>query len=231
MLVRPKEHPLQWYPFNLKPTVEVFQAYINTVEEQVVAGIDGFHANEEVVVPDDFDEEGWPRFVKIHKGLDGDNWDLHGIFTDFFPNLQRYSTLITLFSFFEQELDRLCRWFHKSEKLAIAHTDLAGKGVERAKIYLSKAGGIDFGAIGSWSEIMRIQRIRNLIVHADGVLPKEEDKKLKQYIDECTHLSSNKSIILHNGYLAHVLKAFDECFAQVHKAIEERYKIKSTQQA
>ena len=48
--------------------------------------------------------------------------------------------------------------------------DLRGKGIKQARLYLEKVAKINFEELNAeWAELVTLNRIRNYIVHADGV--------------------------------------------------------------
>ena len=59
-----------------------------------------------------------------------------------FPNLQRQSALVTLFSFVEYELDGLCELFQKELGSRVELSDLKGSGIDRAILYLERVAGL-----------------------------------------------------------------------------------------
>ncbi|HUX80237.1 MAG TPA: hypothetical protein VMW10_10920, partial [Alphaproteobacteria bacterium] len=69
----------------------------------------------------------------------------------------------------EISLNDLCRYLCNSKKLYLSLEDLRGDGTERAKLYLTKACLIDFPeSSNEWNEILKLNKIRNCIVHAQG---------------------------------------------------------------
>ena len=85
------------------------------------------------------------KIITVHKELDDDTWNLKSVFEEYFPSLQRRSALVTLFSFFEHELDALCKRIQLQENSRLALADMAGKGIHRSTTYLSKVCDIAAG--------------------------------------------------------------------------------------
>ena len=80
----------------------------------------------------------------------------------------RSSTVVSLYSCLEKQMHVLCKRLEKTNKFPISVTDLKGDGVVRSKIYLSKMAGISFdsnGMNGHWSNIIKLNKVRNQIVH------------------------------------------------------------------
>jgi len=104
--------------------------------------------------------------------------------------LQLYysSIIISLYSFLEQSMLRLCMISEGSQTIKIS--DIAGKGIFQFKTYLEKVVKIDFKPINDeWNEIRKYNHLRNLFVHAsNSVLDKSESKKRINSIREIKDL-------------------------------------------
>jgi hypothetical protein len=88
-------------------------AYARDIEDQIVRGMEGFRENKRTEIIEADNEEEAERFTEIHNGLDDGIWNLTEILKEYFPNLQRRSALITIFSFFEHELDEPARLWRR----------------------------------------------------------------------------------------------------------------------
>jgi hypothetical protein len=98
--------PSTWYRYDVQFAIELLQAYIDGAEQQALDSIETFRREKTTHVFEEAPEEGSGRIVETHKGLDDETWDLNTVFETYFPNLQRRSTLITVYSFLEHELGR-----------------------------------------------------------------------------------------------------------------------------
>jgi hypothetical protein len=227
MLFAPLNHPLNWYRYDVKGSLELLDSYVSDIESQVAKGIANFEANAETIVVEGKNPEEPPRFIQIHQSLDDQAWDLGVIFCEYFPNLQRRSALITLFSFFEYELNKACNLFQEFEKYQVSLGDISGVGIERAKTYLRKVASLDLNpATPEWTEVKNIQALRNLIVHADGRILDGDGKKrsgVARYVKESPHLVCETEVFIRAGYLKHVLNSFNAYFEQINNAIKRRY--------
>ncbi|NHC63073.1 hypothetical protein [Paenalcaligenes suwonensis] len=221
------DHPLYWYKYNVSGSIEILDAYISDVEQQVDKSTANFKANSEEVVIEGVYKDEPPTCITVYKGLNGGSWDLNAIFLEYFPNLQRRSALITLFAFFEHELNKLCALFQATEKYQLSLKDVAGVGIARARTYLSKVALVDLtDPPKPWSDIKNIQALRNLVVHADGRLPQDgqtDRSALHKYIENNELLTGDREVVLRAGYLKYSLTCFDEYFTQIDKAIHQRY--------
>ncbi|MEL7968200.1 hypothetical protein AAG587_17690 [Vreelandella neptunia] len=96
--------------------------------------------------------------------------DIHEIENTFIDTFRK-STLVSLYSFLERQMNLLCKRVEKQNSLPIAVTDLKGEGVVRSKQYLEKMASIDFSSGGMnalWSAISDLNKLRNQIVHEEG---------------------------------------------------------------
>lgn len=228
MLVTPRRHPLNWYAYDVSGSVELLHAYVDDIERQVEKGIHDFHSNEEVVLVDSHFGEEAERAIEVHKGLGDDTWDLRSVFEEYFPNLQRRSALITLFAFFEHELEKLCHLLQKQETYSLDVSEVNGRGVHRASTYLEKVAGVDpKRSSAEWAEIQSIQSIRNLIVHTEGKLVDGKNKRRtaeSDYVNRSPLLEGDDEVLLKAGYLAHVLSTFDDYLKLVEHGVKAKYR-------
>lgn len=227
MVFRPYTHPLNWYQHEITGSIELLNSYVRDVEQQIAKGIADYKSNaKKIIVDEQFGAESG-RIVEVHNGLDDGTWDLSEIFEVYFPNLQRRSALITLYSFFENELDKLCERLRKYDELNVKVTDMADTGVKRSATYLAKVVGIDSNQQSHiWSEIQDIRRIRNLVVHSDGRLfdaAGNRKKKEEEIAAKAPLLSGTGEVLLKEGYLVYVLNRIDQYFKLIEKSINTHY--------
>jgi len=224
---KPLAAPLLWYPVELSFSLELLKTYVAEIEAQVERGIAEYQSGEAITVHYIDEDEDWSYAVAEHKGIHSGLWNLDSVFKDYLPNLQRRSALITLYSFLENELDRLCKCIRTHENSALCLSDIADKGIARATTYLIKVGGLsNVRNCTQWQEIKNIQDIRNLIVHADGRIPEADASrrsKLLAYINASPHLEAAQVVKLHSGYLAHSLETFTAFFGEIHAQLQRRY--------
>lgn len=227
MNFRPLNHPLNWYRYDVSGSIEMLDVYISDIEQQVDKSASDFKADSENVVFEGVYEGEPPTLITMHKGLDDGTWDLGAIFLEYFPSLQRRSALITLFAFFEHELNKLCALFQATDNYQLSLRDVAGTGIGRARTYLNKVALVDLtDSLQSWSEIKKIQALRNLVVHADGRFSQDSQtdrSALRKYVEDNEWLTGDREVVLRAGYLKYALTCFDGYFKQVDTAIHRRY--------
>jgi len=98
--------------------------------------------------------------------------------------------------------------------LEITYKDMAGKGIKRARQYLEKVFGVSFDSVKEqWDEINALAKLRNSIVHDDGVAREniEKDGKIRQHVRdsriEITNHAKNSygRIVIKREYLDAIL--------------------------
>jgi len=88
----------------------------------------------------------------------------------FYPQSFRTSFFIQIFSILEYELKEICSIHFKHSKIDFSMEDLKGNSeIEKAKLYLRKAGKIDFLEMSpEWEYLNIMRKIRNRFVHSQG---------------------------------------------------------------
>jgi hypothetical protein len=141
--------------------------------------------------------------------------DLSADLDDSFPQLQRTSCLLVLFSTFEENLDHLCWSLEQHRKLNLKLHDLAGRGIDRSRAYLSKVAGWKLPT-SNWEKLKDVQRIRNLFSHASGYIPKTDLEDISRVVKRSQFLSiqslARDRILVKAGYLEHFLSLIKSYF-------------------
>ena len=78
------------------------------------------------------------------------------------------SFYISLFSFLEKELFKICKKLESKNTHKIKVKHLAGNGIEKYSLFLSSLYDFEISQFNAWNEIKKHQKIRNYIVHNDG---------------------------------------------------------------
>ena len=100
----------------------------------------------------------------------------------------RKSTLVSIYSFLEYAMNDLCKLCQKFYAITLNYEHLKGAGITRAKLYLEKVIKVNFETLNpEWDELQNMNKVRNRIVHADGVL----DENLKNLVVRTQGLSIN----------------------------------------
>jgi hypothetical protein len=219
--------PRTWYDFVLLE-INLLHKYVEGLEAQIEESIKDYESGKVATDVEHYDEDNHVVILAEHRGLEFPPDYLEEIFKYYFPNLQRRSTLIALYSFFENQLDKLCKLFATTQQLSHIYAGSRDKGIDRARGFLVKEMGLPLNDNSTaWEKIKRIQKIRNLIVHDDAKLRNDD---IKIYVDKSKYLSrANESlnipldedeVNLSKDYLTYVLVTFDSYCSEVNKAIE-----------
>ena len=126
---------------------------------------------------------------KSHEDItDSYSWDLH-LNQYKYPSLHRESLIITIFNFFEHQLNSLCKILYESIGSSLKIKDINGQGVERALLFLTKVAKIDFSAFGSEMPVIKgVNLVRNVIVHNGGQLPDDSNSKVNKFVTNSEYL-------------------------------------------
>ena len=104
--------------------------------------------------------------------------DLSSKLSTEYPQLQRKSYLVMLLALFEDFLNQVCYSVQVYEKIGDNLSDANGKGIERAKKYITEYSKISFPSNDKeWQHIKDAQSVRNVIVHSAGHIDSEKHKK------------------------------------------------------
>lgn len=159
---------------------------------------------------------------RVIKEVDPESWryyhaDIYSTYDEIetdLPSVLRHSVLVHVYSVFESILNNLCV-IHKNKKnLNLSLSDLKHDGIARAKVYIKKVSCSPFNEESQeWSEIIKINKLRNILAHNDGVILEEKHQNynvIKQYIDSTTGLeiSDNGKISIGSIYVTFVLTTF-----------------------
>lgn len=196
--------------------IHLLRVYVEKTEEQVTESIAEYHREREFLTYETGDPEFPEEGFFVHRNVDGSTFHLPTIFEDYFPNLQRRSALITLFSFLEHELVRLCNHLQREKNLSILLTEwqVRDKGIIRTIKYLKRKAGLPINnGRGPWQEIRCIQELRNDIVHRNAKLKEAETIN---YALRSGWLSvEDGEVKIEAGYLMHIIDVFHSYFEQI----------------
>ncbi len=159
--------------------------------------------------------------------------------TDIFPDLQRKSGLISLYTILERNLIQICRMQEKMSDNPVKMDDLNIEGyIERARTYLTKVIQINLPQKSeTWLRIKMIQELRNKCAHSNGAVPTGNGPLIK-YIKKSEFLdiyrpgelfqAENKNhnepyqVQIKSGYLEGCIAVFREFFEDLFKKLKEK---------
>jgi len=146
-------------------------------------------------------------------------WELSKVY----PNIQRKSELMSIYTILENTIMRICLVYQSSIDNPVKMKDLEAHGIiDQGKRYLEKVVRLDFPSKhDSWKEIDKIQQIRNSFVHAAGHV-KTGNKDLIKYIKQSPflELKNNNQVEISNGFSEHCLDVFANFFDELFVRME-----------
>lgn len=128
-------------------------------------------------------------------------------FQSIFPNMLYKALFLHQYSVLEDSLNQICHNLEESQLYNISLTDIKGMGINRARIYLEKVGKITQPfQTNSWNTIMKLNRVRNVLIHANGFIGKENKKDL----NVCKSFENIEVTPEHEGFSIGLTKSFCE---------------------
>lgn len=134
-------------------------------------------------------------------------------------DIHRKSCLVTLYSYLENFLNYFCEYLYELNGRKLKYTDLSGKGIFRARLYLLKVEGVDFDQMNNeWNQIIGFNLIRNNIVHKSGKVGKD---KLIKFIDTNENLSVNNfdDVRIESAYIYDLINIIENFILNIHTQV------------
>lgn len=147
----------------------------------------------------------------------------YSLYSEVFPRILRNSFLVTLHSFLESELAWICESLRRKKKIPISWSELHGSPPERAKVYISKLGGLDFPTGRSWRQINSYMTIRHCIVHRTGsVSGFSKEKELRDYCSKQAGISidTDGNLVLSKDFCLQAVSTLQEFFEELYDSYE-----------
>ncbi|MDZ5784465.1 hypothetical protein [Marinococcus luteus] len=146
--------------------------------------------------------------------------DNHNFYNEVFPEIMRNSTLISLFSFFENTLVSYCEKYKGSEKKL---EDMnGGSTIDKVKKYIKEFINKEFDSNSKeWMFIKDLQKVRNCIVHQNSIIEDSKHKKaIYNIIEKNSKLEIYKGkIIIREGYLEEAISNMRIYFNNFNEAL------------
>lgn len=161
-----------WRTLFIDLQLDNMEGYLDFFEKAIKSKIKEFEENlEKKAINLSVDDK--ERFFEFHSD---EYWKL----ADVIPYMTYTNFIISLYSYIEHELFNLCKDIRKEQDIKLSYEDVGGKGIYRAKLYLSKVADIEIED-KHWNELVIIGKLRNKIVHNGGKFYIDSSKKdLKQ---------------------------------------------------
>lgn len=149
----------------------------------------------------------------------------HEYYEKHFPTKLRYSFVLLVWSTVETQLkatcDRVAKQFRRKLTLADIHGDNT---LSRCGRYLEKVACIEIADKTLWSEMQTFQKLRNAIIHANGLLKdlksEGEHPHFQQYFKRNLGLSLDPwgAVAIGPAYCRHVIDASEKLFHAIFEA-------------
>lgn len=154
--------------------------------------------------------------------VDSYAWDLH-LNQYKYPDIHRSTLVISIYIFIEDQLNGLCETLATSMSTPLKLTDLSGQGIERACLFLSKVARFDLGGVSGLSFVKEVNRLRNKMVHAGGILSADSNDRLNKFVQSTAGLRGEPGRRVHidqdfiTHFIAELVRFFDELDIEVQK--------------
>ncbi|WP_454724164.1 hypothetical protein [Delftia acidovorans] len=130
------------------------------------------------------------------------------------------SVIISVYTFLEFTLDDFCKTMQMCEKHSISPTDRMGKGIFGSKRYIEKKLKVDLSnANDEWKEIIKLNKIRNFLVHSNGVARQDDvegRKKIEKIISKTFGVElEQEHIKVSTTYIAHAIDVIEKFLKKV----------------
>jgi hypothetical protein len=214
-----------WHRDDLRLSAALIDSFASDVDMQAS---DTFNQYESEKQQHFIDDDDHPHVVEEYRGLDGYDFDLRSLFRDYFPSLQRRSAFLTIWGYFEHELNELCSLYKHEKSYAVDLSDIAGKGIDRSTKYLARVAGLNMRQDSQeWRKIKQLRALRNAIAHQDGKLLTKKGNpsvELITFVDDNSNFleKDGDNVLLKEGFLMFVVDAFRSYFGLIAESIKQR---------
>ena len=149
----------------------------------------------------------------------------HEYYEKHFPTKLRYSFVLLVWSTVETQLKATCDRAAKQFRRKLTLADIRGDStLSRCRKYLEKVVGIKIADTSLWSEVQTFQKLRNAIIHANGVLKdlhSDRDRRhFNQYFKRNLGLSRDSwgAVAVAPAYCQHILTVSERLFHDIFDA-------------
>ncbi len=172
--------------------------------------------------------EATDQFVASVGEVGENNVGDYQFYRDEFPYILRNSFFVSAYSLLEFDIDFICKELKTKKKIPINLSDLSGDLMKRLKLYF-KLAAVEYPFNNKiWEEINNYSKLRNCIVHSNGLLKKDDKdyEALIKYVKEKSlakerYIISDEAAELEIG----LTKAFcEEAVDTMEKFIDSAYK-------
>lgn len=137
-----------------------------------------------------------------------------------FPYLHRKSMMITLFNFYEHQIETLCHEVNKLLPKDMTDEYFKGTCLKSFRIFLHREAGFNIsqgeGLWGAWEDMLKVEQIRHVLVHSEGEVDNDKSKPLadiRNYCNRRKHIRLfGHKIIIGDGFVAALIKELIRIF-------------------
>ena len=150
-----------------------------------------------------------------------------------FPNFSLRSNLVQLYSIIEHNLNIFCSMTRNEMSLKFSAKELRGSSdLDKSKLYLKRAKGVNLSTVDKWNEILSIRAVRNKIIHNNSLLSKKDKhyakvKELEAKTNGFTMVEDEKKFgsyvqlqIQENQFLSECIKFTNDFFSDLASKLE-----------
>jgi hypothetical protein len=141
-----------------------------------------------------------------------------------YPRLHFYAHFLLAYAIFERGLLQSCKRVRRARKLTLDVSDIAGQGINRSRLYLSKVTLMRTPfETPVWQRVVLHNDVRNAIAHRSGYI--DADSKLYRtlsstagvtlYTPEETNIEGEAQLTLTEEYVTQALSDFEELIRMI----------------
>jgi hypothetical protein len=182
----------------------------------------------------EFTEQFFTEKLIIKTEEEKDIRNLHPVFNAenqlgiVFPKILWRTAFLHSFFLTESSLDQICRNIQIAQNISLSLTDISGKGIKRAELFLRKLANVTLPFESKeWQDILDFNKIRNAFVHSDGIISKGNKdlinvskKYIGLYLPEFGNYDYSE-LNLDKEFCVFSLKTILDFFIALHKNLNE----------
>lgn len=137
------------------------------------------------------------------------------------------SLIVSLIILLEGEINLFCTTFTDYSH-TVKYNELKGNFLDRCKIYLSKIIKLDFDfTTATWSNIIGLYEVRNIIVHHQGVIPENynRNKIILDFIKKHDSFCENSKLVITNDACLEAIEMVEAFYRIISDLAISRYPI------
>lgn len=208
-----------WLSMGTDIKIDEIRDYLETLNKQLI------------LMTDDYEKKIDSQAKLITDELERDdfyawNQDEYWNYKETFPRILLNSFHVTAYTLLESEFYSIAAKIGKKKNQIFYVTDIKGRDhMQSGCLYIKKLTNIKCTEFTSWNEIVEGQRLRNIIVHSNGKLTKDNDiklatkhKVLSKSVKPLPSLGLDNEISISHDYAKTFLNAMSSFFTQLYQS-------------